>query len=248
MVVSLRQPRRETMLLSFTRGFVLTLWALAVALAALPGNAQTGTGSLHGLVTDPSGAAVVGADVQLIGPDGAALSTKTAKDGTYQFKNLAPGKYSLKAQSKGFSLYEVDDLEIGPQSQKADIALSILVEQQNLNVTEQGASAGALDISNDSNATQIVLKGKDLDALPDDPDDLASDLQALAGPSVGPNGGQIYIDGFTGGEIPPKSSIREIRINQNPFSAEYDKLGYGRIEIFPKPGTDKWHGQLSVTG
>jgi len=223
----------------------LLTWVLATALA----HAQTGTGSLHGSVTDPSGAAIVGADVQLTASDGTSLSTKTGKDGTYQFKGVAPGSYSLKAQSKGFALYEVDGIQISAgQAQKADIALSILVKQENLNVTEQGASAGTLDISNDSNASQIVLKGKDLDMLPDDPDDLATDLQALAGPSAGPNGGQIYIDGFTGGQIPPKSSIREIRINQNPFSAEYDKLGYGRIEIFTKPGTDKWHGQLSVTG
>ena len=75
---------------------------------------------------------------------------------------------------------------------------------------------------------------------------MQSDLEALAGPSAGPNGGQMYIDGFTAGQLPPKSSIREIRINQNPFSAEYDKVGYGRIEIFTKPGTDKWHGQFSV--
>ena len=94
----------------------------------------------------------------------------------------------------------------------------------------------------------MVLTGNDLDALSDDPDELADDLQALAGPSAGPNGGQIYIDGFTGGQLPPKSSIREIRINQNPFSAEYDKLGYGRIEIFTKPGTDQYHGQISVVG
>ena len=44
--------------------------------------------------------------------------------------------------------------------------------------------------------------------------------------------------------LPPKASIREIRINQNPFSSEYDRLGYGRIEILTKPGTDKFHGQL----
>jgi hypothetical protein len=73
-------------------------------------------------------------------------------------------------------------------------------------------------------------------------------LQALAGPSAGPNGGQIYIDGFTGGTLPPKASIREIRINQNPFSAEYDRLGYGRIEIFTKPGTDQWHTDLYLSG
>src|SRR5208337_1619256 len=97
-------------------------------------------------------------------------------------------------------------------------------------------------------ASAVVLSGKDLEALPDDPDELQSDLEALAGPSAGPNGGQLYIDGFTAGQLPPKSSIREIRINQNPFSAEYDKLGYGRIEIFTKPGADKFHGQFSVEG
>jgi len=93
-----------------------------------------------------------------------------------------------------------------------------------------------------------VIQGKDLEALSDDPDELQSELQALAGPGAGPNGGQIYIDGFTGGQLPPKSSIREIRINQNPFSAEYDKLGYGRIEIFTKPGTNQFHGQVFVDG
>src|SRR5256886_10241504 len=67
---------------------------------------------------------------------------------------------------------------------------------------------------------QTVISGRDLDALPDDPDELAAALQALAGPSIGPNGGQIFIDGLSCGTMPPKESIREIRINQNPFSAE----------------------------
>jgi hypothetical protein len=237
------------MLLVLHRRLVLCLLVAACLLASGTGYGQSATASLHGLVTDPSGAAVVGADVQLTATGGTALDTKTGKDGTYHFKNLAPGTYSLKAQSKGFALYEVDGINVAAaQSQKMDVGLSILVEKQSVKVTDEGGTAGTLDISSDSNATKMVLQGQDLAALPDDPDDLASDLQALAGPSVGPNGGQIYIDGFTGGQIPPKSSIREIRINQNPFSAEYDKLGYGRIEIFTKPGTDQWHGQVSVTG
>ena len=52
----------------------------------------------------------------------------------------------------------------------------------------------------------------------------------------------IFIDGFSGGQLPSKDSILEIRINQNPFSPEYDKLGLGRIEILTKPGADKFHG------
>ena len=123
--------------------------------------------------------------------------------------------------------------------------LIIAVDQQQVTVTEQDAG---LDTSPDNNAGAIVIKGKDLDALSDDPDQLQDELNALAGPAAGPNGGQIYIDGFTGGQLPPKSSIREIRINQNPFSAEYDKLGYGRIEILTKPGTNQLHGMIMASG
>src|ERR1035438_1228511 len=111
-------------------------------------------------------------------------------------------------------------------------------------VTVQGEAGPSLSVEPDNNATALVLKGEDLQALPDDPDDLSDALQALAGPGAGPSGGQIYIDGFSGGQLPPKESIREIRINQNPFSAEYDRLGFGRIEILTKPGTDRFRGML----
>jgi hypothetical protein len=189
---------------------------------------------------------VTKADVQLVGPDGKTTSTITNQTGTYELKGLAPGQYGIKVSAKGFSLYEVDGIDVSAgQPQKMDVSLSIEVQQQNVNVSDQGVG---VDTSAENNATQMVLSGKDLDALSDDPDELQTDLEALAGPSAGPNGGQIYIDGFTGGQLPPKSSIREIRINQNPFSAEYDKLGYGRIEIFTKPGTDQYHGQISVNG
>ena len=106
----------------------------------------------------------------------------------------------------------------------------------------KGESTVTVSVEPDNNATALVIKGEDLASLPDDPDDLADALQALAGPGAGPNGGQIYIDGFSGGQLPPKESIREIRINQNPFSAEYDRLGFGRIEILTKPGSDHIHG------
>ena len=112
-------------------------------------------------------------------------------------------------------------------------------------MNEEGIS---VDTSPTNNANSMVIKGKDLDALSDDPDELQNEFNALAGPAAGPNGGQVYIDGFTGGQLPPKSSIREIRINQNPFAAQYDKLGYGRIEILTKPGTDKLHGCFMVIG
>ncbi len=126
-----------------------------------------------------------------------------------------------------------------------DAKMAIQTEQQ---VVQVSTNATQLSVDADSNASATVLKGADLDALSDDPDELSAELSALAGPTAGPNGGQIYIDGFTGGQLPPKSSIREIRINQNPFSAQYDRLGFGRIEILTKPGTDKFHGSFQLQG
>jgi hypothetical protein len=105
-----------------------------------------------------------------------------------------------------------------------------------------------LSVSPENNSGAIVLSGKDLDQFSDDPDQLTSDLTALAGPAMGSDGSQMYIDGFTAGQLPPKSSIREVRINQNPFSAEFDRLGYGRIEILTKPGSEQTHGEFLVIG
>ena len=116
---------------------------------------------------------------------------------------------------------------------------------QTVNVTTDTVQ---LSVDPDSNQSATVITGDALNALSDDPDELQAELTALAGPSMGPNGGQIYIDGFTGGQLPPKSSILAIRINQNPFSAQYDRAGYGRIEIITKPGTDKFHGGGSIQG
>jgi hypothetical protein len=208
--------------------------------------AQTATGSIRGQVTDPSAAAVVGASIIATAPDGTSLAATANRDGIFELKNVAPGKYTVEVIAKGFALYKNDAVQVAAgQIQQLNIALTIEAEQQQVTVTDQ---PGAVDISPTNNAGAIVINGAALDALPDDPDELQTDLTALAGPSAGPNGGQFYIDGFTAGQLPPKSAIREIRINQNPFSAQYDKVGYGRIEIFTKPGTDKWHGGFSVNG
>jgi len=207
---------------------------------------QTGTGGFRGQVTDPSGSAVVGAHVAVTPATGKALTADTGRDGAYEIKNLPPGKYAIDVTAKGFAPFEVLDLEVaaGP-SQKFDIKLDLAVQEEK--VVVEGVTPN-VEVSPESNVGAIVMTEKDLEALSDDPDDLQNDLTALAGPSAGPNGGQIYIDGFTAGQLPPKSAIREIRINQNPFSTEYDKLGYGRVEIFTKPGANQWHGEINMQG
>jgi Carboxypeptidase regulatory-like domain len=222
--------------------------AVMLASAVLPSNlvfAQAPSGGLRGQVTDQSGAVVTQADVALTPATGTPLSTKTDAQGMYEFKGLAPGEYTLDVVAPGFTLYENTKVEIAAQPLRLNVSLAIEVQTQKVQVSD---TAPTVDVNPESNAGAITISSKELEALPDDPDELLTDLQALAGPSAGPNGGQMYIDGFTAGQLPPKSSIREIRINQNPFSSEYDQLGYGRIEIFTKPGTDKLHGQFLVNG
>src|SRR6202140_2706265 len=219
---------------------------LCAAFFAGSSKAQTPPGTLRGQVTDPSGAAVGNATVQVIAPDGATMTATTNRDGNFELTGIAPGKCDVKVIAPGFTVFENADVEItAGQAQKLNVALSIEVQEEKVQVTD---STTQVDVNPANNAGMVVMQGKDLEALSDDPDELQSELQALAGPSAGPNGGQLYIDGFTAGQLPPKSSIREIRINSNPFSAEYDKLGYGRIEVFTKPGTDKFHGQLFMSG
>jgi hypothetical protein len=189
---------------------------------------------------------VVKATVTVQAVDGTTSSVQSGADGNYLFPQLVPGTYILTVTAHGLALAQPQNVTVeAGRATLQNLGLSIAVEQQQVTVNDQGAG---LDTSPDNNASSIVIKGKDLDALSDDPDQLQDELNALAGPAAGPNGGQIYIDGFTGGQLPPKSSIREIRINQNPFSAEFDKLGYGRIEILTKPGTDRLHGMFMASG
>jgi hypothetical protein len=206
---------------------------------------QAGMTRVHGIVTDPDGALIPGATVILTPVNGRPVTVTSGSDGSYSAA-VMPGTYTVVVSMPGFATFTAPGVAIAATAgMTLDAKLQIGVQSQVVTVQ---ADSVQLSVDPDSNASSVVLQGKDLDALSDDPDELSDELTALAGPSAGPNGGQIYVDGFTGGQLPPKSSIREIRINQNPFSAEYDQLGYGRVEVFTKPGTDKMHGNFQVNG
>ena len=205
-----------------------------IALSIVVGFAQS-RGTLRGVINDELGATIVGATVKLTGADGVEKTAITNNEGAYSFSGLAPGKYSVRAEAEGFAVSEVFEVDVNAgQRATHDITLKVTIEEQKVTIDAETP----ISTDSTSNANQTLITGKDLDALPDDPDELAAALQALAGPSAGPNGGQIFVDGFTGGRMPPKESIREIRINQNPFAAENDQPS-GRIDILTRPGTDK---------
>lgn len=203
--------------------------------------------TIRGKISDPTGALIPGANVTISNGKGQTVATATADAaGSYETHAPAPGTYSVTATFQNFAPFVSQGIVVtAGQVKRIDITMAIETAQQTVTVSDETPT---VSVEADANSNSIVIKGRDLEALSDDPDELSNELSALAGPSAGPNGGQIYIDGFTGGQLPPKSSIREIRVNQNPYSAEYDRLGFGRIEILTKPGTDKLHGQFMIQG
>lgn len=196
--------------------------------------------SLQGSVTDQNGAVVPNATVTAAAENGAVRTATTDKSGFYSFRALTAGSYTITASAPSLMLKTPEAISLNSGIATLNLQLNVFLPDQKITVEDNPEARVSTEANN--NASAQVLRGEDLDALGDSPEDLQEALQALAGPSAGPSGGQIFIDGFSGGQLPSKASIREIRINQNPFSPEYDRLGFGRIEILTKPGSGKLGG------
>src|SRR5438128_12311204 len=134
-------------------------------------------------------------------------------------------------------------VKVTPDMGALAVTMELATFSQAVEVTE---TRNEISIDSDSSLEPTVLKQDFIDALPDDEDELASYLSQIAGARGGAGGGATFvIDGFTGGRVPPKDQIQEIRISNNPFSAEFSGVGYGRTEIITKAGTGDMHGTLN---
>jgi hypothetical protein len=193
---------------------------------------------VSGKVLDPSGAFIPKAVVTITGQNNEVKAVESDESGVFRFTGLAAGQYTLRSTAPGFAIFENPVSLTGTGITMVDIHMTVAMEHQEVTVADQLQ----VDVDPAANSSAVVVQGEELKMFSDDPCDLQSELLALAGPSVGPNGGQIFVDGFSNGQLPPKDSIREIRINTNPFSAEFDRVGMGRIEILTRPGADRFRG------
>ena len=227
----------STEIASRTARAVLACIVLLFAMAGFS-DVQNRPGTLSGVVADASGAVIPNAQIAVTGADAFTSAAASDERGVYSLQ-LPPGEYAIEVSASGFDNSKRAVVKvITGHMLSHNVQLEIAVVKEQVRVSE----TATLDTEPTNNASAITLKDSRLDSLSDDPEDLTEDLNALAGPSAGPDGGEIYVDGFSGGKLPPKSSIREIRVNQNPFSAEYDRIGFGRVEILTKPGTAEFHG------
>ena len=150
-------------LLHFVVAMALALASSVVAAGQTPA-APPATATVHGHVTDPTGALIPGAVVTVTTASGAAVSTaKADASGTYEIHNIAPGTYIVGVTFDGFAPFQSQPLTLtAGQIKRIDVAMAVAVEQQNVVVTDESP---AVSVEAGANANTIVLKGKDLDAL-----------------------------------------------------------------------------------
>ncbi len=199
-------------------------------------------GHLSGKVEDPTDAVIPGAVVTIQSvKNGTERKTETDPLGRFQFQDLAVGQYTISITRDGFAEFHGKfSVTPGKLAASVDARMKIATAEQQVDVDMRGDT---LDPNN--NPDGLTLNQQQVDTLPDDPDMLSQEIQGLSG-SASP---QIFVDGFSGGTIPPKNMIREIRINQNSYSAKNDTDPIeGFVEIFTKPGTDKVHGFVLASG
>ena len=215
---------------------------LGVFAASLAAQARSPSAAAMGFVTDPTGALVVDATVELHpATSGPNIRTTTNRLGRYSIEGQADVPYILTVTASGFATFSMNDFLLSTDRPRIlDVQLRIADQPQQVTVDDS-----QMDTDPNHNGDSLTLRGDAIDQLPLDSVQLLQQLQALSG---GPSP-DLFIDGFPGSTMPPRDTIREIRINQNPYSAQYDTSpGNGRIEVFTKPGSAKFHGDFYTFG
>lgn len=216
-----------------------SLWAVAALVAVLASSAAaaaqtvlgTGVGgTLRVTVLDQTEAALIIAQVTIVDAAGATRTAPVDDRGVAVFDNLAPGTYQVQAAAESFRPIATP-VNVRRGDNRTTLRLAVATIEQTVVVQDQNAA------DRRDNGFTTTLSQDEIDALPDDPDEMADELARMAGP-----GAQIFVDGFRGGRMPPKDQIQQIRFHTNSFSAEYHEAGMIRVEVITKPGMGAWRG------
>ena len=194
----------------------------------------SGVGSnLRVTVLDPTEAALIIARVTIVDSRGVEQTAAVDDRGVAVFENLNPGTYQVKATADSFRPIATP-FNVRRGDNRTTLRLALATIEQTVLVEDQSAAD-----RRDNGFTQTLTQDQ-IDALPDDPDEMAEELQRMAGP-----GAQIFVNGFRGGRMPPKDQIQQIRFHTNSFSSEYHEAGMIRVEVITKPGMGGWRGMTN---
>lgn len=244
-------------------GFVLVVWSLLLSYAV----AQTSRGTVSGLVSDPTGAAVAGATITLTNTaTNVSRTTVSNAQGNYRIEAVDPGEYTLKCEAKGFSQVSQTGLTVNAaQMIQHDISLAVGSQELTVDVTSE---SGTLVQSEAPVRGGTVEEGriKELPISSRNPAMLATTFPGVSsnrgGFGVGTfavNGARsrsnnFLIDGVSnndmavtgqGLQITNPDAVQEVSVQTSNYDAEFGRAGGGIINVITKSGTNAYHGSLS---
>ncbi|MGA8730053.1 MAG: carboxypeptidase-like regulatory domain-containing protein, partial [Terracidiphilus sp.] len=239
-------------------------WALflvlpAVAFASTPLNSTppATASSIQGVVADPTGAIIPGAEVDLVDPSGAVDgSAHSTDDGSFQLTAPHAGSYTLVVSEPGFETVH-NPVVIVPATVSAvgstaahsfatPLHIVLPIASLSTNVRVNADSSEDLTAPDD-NHDSSVLSSLDLKAMPIFDNDYATAMSAFLDDSASGTGGSgLVVDGVEANRATVSASaVQEVRINQDPYSAQYYWPGRGQMEIITKSAADRYHGEFN---
>ncbi len=200
---------------------------------------------LVGVVVDSTGGVVPNAQVQLTcSPTGAFEPTATDPVGAFRFQVISPASCDVIVTFEGFKPATAH-VSVGnrpPSHLRIVLTLDRLTEDVTVD-----ASSAALTTAAASNQDASILDQSALDKLPVfEQDVLGTMTRFLDSMAVGTNGPTLIVNGLEADSlILPSVAIQQIKVNQDPYSAEFARPGRGRIEVVTSSGSQAYHGALN---
>ncbi len=223
------------------------MFALVLTLVLLQPQAPGRGVTVSGTVQDQTGAVLPGAHVALAVADGAVPIAEKTTDasGAFRFDQIAAGTYELRVDFPGFRSKATRIRVTTRPASAGTLVLEIEGLTQQVDVSG-GAAAARPDAAANLNA--ITVDASTLDDLPVlDQDVVGTMSRFLDATAIGTNGASIIVDGVeVNALLLSASAVQQIKINQDPYSAEFMRPGRGRIEIVTKPGGRDYSGTLNV--
>ncbi|HTG27034.1 MAG TPA: carboxypeptidase-like regulatory domain-containing protein [Methylomirabilota bacterium] len=253
------------------RNFILG--SIVLMLVSVSTWAQTGTTSLHGVVTDKSGASISGATVTLSSTDqGFQRDTKTNNAGEYEFLSLPPGTYVLTVEMTGFQKFEQTNLQLLVNSPTTtNVTLSIGASTETVEVTVQAQVLNTTDASLGNAFSETQVKELPLEAgnVPEllslqagvtytgNRTDINTTTDTRNGAVNGARSDQsnITLDGidvnsdtrgFAFQSVLPitQDSVQEFRVTTSNYNADEGRSSGAQVALVTKSGTNHFHGAV----
>jgi len=213
---------------------LLLLFALASAAAAE---------TLSGVAVDSTGAVMPGAAVTLE-CGGRRLMTTAGVDGSFELEGVPAGPCVVEVAYPDFAPFErqVDVPDDSP------VRAQLELEQATASVTVEGDAPDELSLEQSENRDAVEIDRGSIDRLPVIDGNIVEAFSTLLDSGLGSSeGGGLIVDGMeTDKLVVTPSAIQDVRINKDPYSAEFSRPGSGRVEVITKKGQQEFHGEGNV--